>query len=84
MKKVVWKLGGLMCKGAFSDVKRATDPGEVGGAPLLGVKGSCIIGHGNFGAHAIANGINAVGTLIRGQINDRIVESVHQYALESI
>lgn len=30
MKKVVWKLGGLMCKGAFSDVKRATDPGEVG------------------------------------------------------
>ena len=84
MKKVVWKLGGLMCKGAFSDVKRATDPGEVGGAPLLGVKGNCIIGHGNFGAHAIANGINAVGTLIRGQINDRIVESVHQYALESI
>ena len=84
MKKVVWKLGGLMCKGAFSDVKRATDPGEVGGAPLLGVKGSCIIGHGNFGPHAIANGINAVGTLIRGQINDRIVESVHQYALESI
>ena len=84
MQKFWWKMGGLLSKGAFKEVKKQTDAGEVGGAPLLGVKGCCVIGHGNFQAHAVANGIRAVGELIREKLNDRIVEVIHQYALDSI
>ncbi len=84
MQKPLWKVGGLLCKGAFGSVKKCTDASEIGGAPLLGVKGCCVIGHGNFQAHGVANGIRAVGELLRSQMNERIVEAVHQYALESI
>ena len=84
MKKMLWKVGGLLSKGAFAEVKKRMDASEVGGAPLLGVKGCCIIGHGNFRGHGVANGIRAVGELIREQLNEHIVEAVHQCAFESI
>ncbi|MGN0866567.1 MAG: phosphate acyltransferase PlsX [Oligosphaeraceae bacterium] len=80
MRRTLWKTGALLCKGAFREIKRLTDASEVGGAPLLGVKGSCVIGHGNFQGHGVANGIRAVGELLRLQLNERIVEAVHQYA----
>jgi phosphate acyltransferase len=84
MQKTLWKVGGLLCKGAFGELKRRTDASEVGGAPLLGVKGCCVIGHGNFQGHGVANGIRAVAELICNQMNGRIVEAVHQYALDSL
>ena len=84
MQRFFWKMGALLCKGAFREVKRRTDASEVGGAPLLGVKGCCVIGHGNFQGHGVANGIRAVGELIRTRMNERIVEAVHQYALDSL
>ena len=59
-------------------------PAKIGGGPLLGGKGGCIIGHGNFKGHGVANGIRAVGELIREQLNEHIVEAVHQCAFESI
>ena len=36
--------------GAFRAVKQRIDPAEYGGAPLLGVKGCCVIGHGRSNA----------------------------------
>ncbi len=84
MRRTLWKFGGLLCKGAFREIKRRTDASEVGGAPLLGVKGSCVIGHGNFQGHGVANGIRAVGELLRLQLNERIVEAVHQVAASSL
>ena len=48
------KLGGLLAKPAFNRVKKAMDYTEVGGAPLLGVKGVVVKAHGSSNAHAIA------------------------------
>lgn len=84
MKRALWKVGGLLCKGAFREVKARTDASEIGGAPLLGVKGCCVIGHGNFRGHGVANGIRAVGELIRNRMNERIVEAVHEFALDGL
>ena len=39
--------------------KQRIDPSEYGGAPLLGVKGCCVIGHGRSNAVAIKHGIRA-------------------------
>ena len=84
MSKTAWKLGGLMCKGAFAEVKRRMDATEVGGVPLLGVNGNCVIGHGNSNGHAIANGIRAVGEMAKNAINDDIVSRIHDAGLDTL
>jgi glycerol-3-phosphate acyltransferase PlsX len=74
----VRKAGALILKGAFEDIKKRMDYSEYGGAPLLGVKGGCIISHGRSNAKAIKNAIrvarefamNRIDTKIREKIND--------------
>ena len=51
------KAAGLLGKPAFRRVKKAMDYSEVGGAPLLGVRGAVVKAHGSSNAHAFANAI---------------------------
>jgi glycerol-3-phosphate acyltransferase PlsX len=53
-------------------VKRRTDPIEYGGAPLLGVKGCCVIGHGRSNAVAVKHGIRAAAEFYTSGVNERI------------
>lgn len=76
MKKTMWKLGGLMVKGAFGELLKQTDYAEVGGAPLLGVSGGCIIGHGISNAKAVRNGIRQAGEFVEHRVNETISEKV--------
>lgn len=48
-------LGALLARGALREVKRRLDYTEYAGAPLLGVDGVVIIGHGRSNAKAIKN-----------------------------
>jgi glycerol-3-phosphate acyltransferase PlsX len=66
------KFGALLARGAFASVKRRTDPSEYGGAPLLGLKGCCVIGHGNSDAGAIKHGIKAAAEFYTSGVNERI------------
>jgi len=66
------KLGGLLAKPAFRRVYRQIDPFEIGGAPLLGVNGVVIIGHGRSNAYAIKNAIRQARDAVRGEIVDAI------------
>ncbi len=66
------RLGGLLARGAFRALKRRIDPSEHGGAPLLGVKGCCVIGHGRSNAIAIKHGIRVAAALFRTGVNQRI------------
>jgi glycerol-3-phosphate acyltransferase PlsX len=69
-----------MAKGAFRNLKRKVDYSEYGGAPLLGVNGACLIGHGRSSAKALRNAIRfahsyaASGVIQR--IGDKILEVV--------
>ncbi len=49
--------GLLMAKGAFRNLRHKVDYSEYGGAPLLGVNGACLVGHGRSSAKAIRNAI---------------------------
>ncbi len=49
--------GLLMAKGAFVSLREKVDYSEYGGAPLLGVNGACLIGHGRSNARAIRNAL---------------------------
>jgi phosphate acyltransferase len=74
----VSKVGGLLAKPAFDQVKRRLDYREYGGAPLLGVDGVVIVGHGRSDALAIRNGIRrAVQTVENG-----VLDAIKQGLLE--
>ena len=68
----VRRLGAALSRSAFRAVKRRTDPSEYGGAPLLGVKGCCVIGHGRSNAHAIKQGIRVAAEFFSSGVNGKI------------
>jgi glycerol-3-phosphate acyltransferase PlsX len=75
-RNVVRKVGYVLSRGAYSELKQMVDYAEFGGAPLLGVAGVCIIGHGSSCARAVRNGIRVAEGFVQHQVNDRIVERV--------
>src|SRR5262249_37816196 len=66
------KVGYVLSRQAYKDFKKSLDYSEYGGAPLLGVKGVCIICHGSSNANAIKNAIRVAAELHRRRINERI------------
>jgi glycerol-3-phosphate acyltransferase PlsX len=63
------QVGYLLSRSAFSDFKKRLDHTEYGGAPLLGVKGVCIITHGSSNANAIKNAIRVAAEFSERNIN---------------
>jgi len=70
------KLGGFLALPALRRFKKKLDYAEYGGAPLLGVKGITIIGHGRSNAHAVANAIRAAFTASQHGVNEHIQQSL--------
>jgi len=56
---------------------------EYGGAPLLGVAGTCIICHGSSNARAIKNAILTVRNQIRYDLNRKIIEQLQSVPVEN-
>jgi len=56
-RTVTAQVGALLSRKAFNEFRHRLDYREYGGAPLLGVRGICIIGHGSSNDRAIYNGI---------------------------
>ncbi|HSY73071.1 MAG TPA: phosphate acyltransferase PlsX [Alloacidobacterium sp.] len=69
---VTAQVGALLSRKAFNAFKKRLDPSEYGGAPLLGVRGVCIIGHGSSNERAIFNGIRVAAEFAQAGINERI------------
>jgi glycerol-3-phosphate acyltransferase PlsX len=69
-------LGGLLSRNVFSQVKAHLDPDEVGGAPLLGVNGPVIIGHGRSNEIAIKHAIGQARLVVQTDVVDAIAASI--------
>jgi glycerol-3-phosphate acyltransferase PlsX len=76
MRSLPRKVGGLLAKGAFDDLKKRMDYSEYGGAPLLGVKGGCIVCHGRSNAKAIKNAIRVAREFAVNHIDEKIQAKV--------
>ncbi|MBX3437210.1 MAG: phosphate acyltransferase PlsX [Planctomycetaceae bacterium] len=63
-------------KAAFEAVSKSFEHNEVGGAPLLGIDGICLIGHGSSDARSIVNALKGAMRLKNRHINDLIVEQL--------
>jgi glycerol-3-phosphate acyltransferase PlsX len=66
------KIGYVLSQRAYADFKKRVDYSEYGGAPLLGVKGVCIICHGRSNANAIKNAIRVAAEFAGAGLNRRI------------
>jgi glycerol-3-phosphate acyltransferase PlsX len=71
-RTVTAKVGALLSRQAFNEFRRRLDYREYGGAPLLGVRGICIIGHGSSNDRAIFNGIRVAYEFAKAGTNKRI------------
>jgi len=72
------KIGYVLSKSAYTDFKKRVDYSEIGGAPLLGVKGVCIICHGRSNANAIRNAIRIAADFASSNMNERIEEELRR------
>src|SRR6185312_5018448 len=70
------KMGYLLSRAAFTDFKKRVDYSEYGGAPLLGVKGVCIICHGRSDANAMKNAVRVAADFASSNMNQRIEEEL--------
>lgn len=63
-------------KKPLMELKERLNPDVYGGAPLLGVRGVCIIGHGSSNSRAIAAGIAVAARAARGGLTGTIAEAI--------
>jgi glycerol-3-phosphate acyltransferase PlsX len=76
------KIGYVLSKAAFTDFKKRVDYSEYGGAPLLGVKGVCIICHGRSTPKAIKNAIRVAAEFSSGKVNECIENELRLWSAE--
>ncbi|WP_406696890.1 phosphate acyltransferase PlsX [Singulisphaera sp. Ch08] len=67
--------GQAMASG-LSALKARFEYEEFGGAPLLGIRGACIICHGSSGDRAIKNALRVASTMAEDELNQLIVEQI--------
>lgn len=73
------KTGALLLKPTLRLIRQRMEASEYGGAPLLGVRGNCIIGHGSADALAFKNAIRLVGKFARKGLHEKIEANIHAY-----
>jgi glycerol-3-phosphate acyltransferase PlsX len=72
-------LGALLMRPALDSVRRKIDYAEYGGAPLLGVNGIVVIGHGGSSVKAFRNAIDVARTAAARKLNRHIEEAVSEF-----
>ena len=75
----VSSVGGLLIKRARTRINKRTSYEEIGGAPLLGVDGVVIIGHGRSTARAIRSAILRAGESVKSGVVDSIKKGLESF-----
>ncbi len=73
--------GAVLLKPTLKAIKKRLDYAEYGGAILLGINGTCIVGHGSSSALAAKNAIRVVVECARNDVDLRIAESIIKYKI---
>ena len=70
------QVGFMLSRQAFVDFKKRLDYSEYGGAPLLGIKGVCIISHGSSNGNAMKNAIRVAAEFANSKLNHVIEQQI--------
>ena len=76
-KNALRVVGALLAQKAFVELKAQGSSEVIGGAPLLGVNGICIVGHGGSTPLAVRNAIRVAGECVEFGLNNRIVDKIN-------
>lgn len=77
MKNPIRRFGAFLVKPAFRRLRKKVDYAEYGGAPLIGISGVCVIGHGRSSPRAVTNAIAVAAKFIRQNVNEHLVRAIH-------
>ena len=75
-RSTMTRLGYLLARSSFTNLRRRTHYEETGGAPLLGVDGGCFVGHGSSGPTAIKNSILRAAEFCEAEVHVKIRDKV--------
>ncbi|MDO8916073.1 MAG: phosphate acyltransferase PlsX [Coriobacteriia bacterium] len=70
------KVAAAVLKPSLQSMRDRLDPDSHGAAPLLGVAGLALIGHGSSGPKAVASALRVGATAVRGGLVERIAEAL--------
>jgi len=73
---VTTRVGSLLTRRALRHFRRRVDYSEYGGAPLLGVAGATIVGHGRSSAKAVRNAIAMAYRVASRRYIERVAEDI--------
>jgi glycerol-3-phosphate acyltransferase PlsX len=75
-EKLKYKIGALLMKQGFMELKRLTSASQYGGAQLLGVNGYCIICHGSSSYIAIKNAVRVAKEFSERKVTEKVIERI--------
>ena len=75
-RSVTAQVGAVLSRGALRRFRARLDYSEYGGAPLLGVRQVCVIGHGRSSPRAIATGVRLAARFARERLVARLEDSL--------
>ena len=70
--------GALLMRRVFKLLKKEIDYAEIGGAPLIGIKGCAIVSHGKSNARAIENAIYQAIAYVDTGVNEHIISRLEK------
>jgi len=76
--------GALLMRKVFKLLKKEIDYAEIGGAPLIGIKGCAIVSHGKSNARAIENAIYQAIDYVDTGVNRDIVTRLQELKQKEI
>jgi len=69
------RVGYLLSGQAYRRFRKRVDYSEYGGAPLLGLNGICIVGHGRSSPKAVSNAVTMAVRAVRERLTERLAEA---------
>jgi glycerol-3-phosphate acyltransferase PlsX len=70
------QVGYLLSRRAFRRFRKRVDYSEYGGAPLMGVAGLCIVGHGRSSAKAVRNAVAMASRFVSSNVLARVEHEI--------
>ncbi len=73
------KIGYMFLQNGLKSMRKRTDYSEYGAAPLLGLNGLCMIGHGRSNPKAVMNALRVSSELVDKQMNGHIQREIDRH-----
>ena len=77
------QMGYLLSQRAFRRFRKRVDYSEFGGAPLLGVAGLCIVGHGRSSPKAVRNAVVMASRMAGNRMMERLTQEMASVAVKA-